>query len=293
MILGFVPYALAQEFVPLAGIPGLTQGVDTTSGGLAVFFNNLYKYLIGIAAILTIIVIIYEGIKIATNQGNVSMLMDGKSRIWQAILGLVLVLSPVLVFSIINPSILNLSLNLPVLDTATKTENNGNVTQRPTTVDVNGCIVREGEFLETAVCPTKNIASSYDCKNGLKPTATACETFDAQGHEHCLSFSVYCGFTITVTYYQAVYNLTGADSSSDKVVPRDVIAENTFASGCNADGGEMKKSTSLISKVFHYTGNCASDTNIPDFTSSPSGLLKNYQRGFECYDRTLSCQPPQ
>lgn len=103
-------------FVPLAPIPGLTQGVTADQAGLANFFNNLYKYLIGLAAVLAVIEIIWGGLEISTKD-SVSKQSDGKERIQQAIFGLVLVLSPVLVFSIINPSILNLSLNLPKLDT--------------------------------------------------------------------------------------------------------------------------------------------------------------------------------
>jgi energy-converting hydrogenase Eha subunit A len=117
-VVGFVPHALAaSNFVPLAGIPGLTQNVSATSAGLAVFFNNLYKYLIGLAAILAVIEIIWGGLEISTKD-SVSKKSDGKQRIYNAILGLVLVLSPVVVFSIINPSILNLSLNLPALNTS-------------------------------------------------------------------------------------------------------------------------------------------------------------------------------
>jgi hypothetical protein len=76
------------------------------------FFNNLYKYLVGLAAILAVIEIIWGGLEYST-QDSVSKQSDGKERIYGAIMGLILVLSPVLVFSIINPSILNLSLNLP------------------------------------------------------------------------------------------------------------------------------------------------------------------------------------
>jgi hypothetical protein len=108
--------AFAQGFVPLAPIPGLTEGATADTAGLANFFNNLYKYLIGLAAALAVIEIIWGGLEIST-QDSVSKNKDGKDRIYQAIFGLVLVLSPVLVFSIINPSILNLSLNLPKLDT--------------------------------------------------------------------------------------------------------------------------------------------------------------------------------
>ena len=106
-------------FVPLAPIPGLTDvGSNITSSTLAGFLNNLYLYLIGAAATLAVIMIIWGGLEIST-QDSISKQGAGRQKIQQAILGLVLVLSPVLVFSIINPSILNLSLALPALDTKT------------------------------------------------------------------------------------------------------------------------------------------------------------------------------
>ena len=117
LFLGFIPHVFAQGFVPLAGIPGLTENVQATSGGLASFFNNLYKYLIGLAAVLAVIEITWAGIEMAINSDNVSKQSEGNERIRQAIFGLILVLSPVLIFSIINPNILNLSLSLPALDT--------------------------------------------------------------------------------------------------------------------------------------------------------------------------------
>lgn len=123
---GVVPHALAQGFVPLAPIPGLTQGATADTAGLANFFNNLYKYLIGLAAALAVIEIIWGGLEISTKD-SVSKQSDGKNRITQALFGLVLVLSPVLVFSIINPSILNLSVNLPPLDTKSGAQPTNNV----------------------------------------------------------------------------------------------------------------------------------------------------------------------
>jgi len=113
------PSGSGSGFTALAPIPGLTDAANTSvvnSASLANFFNNLYKYLIGLAAVLAVIMIIWGGLEISTKD-SVSKQSDGKERIYQAILGLVLVLSPVLVFSIINPAILNLSINLPALDT--------------------------------------------------------------------------------------------------------------------------------------------------------------------------------
>jgi len=126
-ILGMLCLAMPQPvfaqtgpsgFVALAPIPGLTDISPTStvnSATLTVFFNSLYKYLIGLAAILAVIEIIWGGLEISTKD-SVSKQSDGRERITQAIFGLILVLSPVLVFSIINPSILNLSLNLPPIN---------------------------------------------------------------------------------------------------------------------------------------------------------------------------------
>ncbi|MDO8593768.1 MAG: pilin [bacterium] len=118
LFLGFAPEVFAQGFVPLAPIPGLTQGITADQTGLANFFNNLYKFAIGLAAALAVIMIIWGGLEYAT-QDSISKKSDGKERIYNAIFGLILVLAPALVFAIINPSILNLSINLPKLDTAT------------------------------------------------------------------------------------------------------------------------------------------------------------------------------
>ena len=58
--------------------------------------------------------IIWGGIEIST-QDSIGAHSEGRERITQAIFGLIIVLSPVLVFSIINPNILNLSIGLTPL----------------------------------------------------------------------------------------------------------------------------------------------------------------------------------
>src|SRR3989344_5248787 len=113
----FVPYALAQGFVPLAPIPGLTD-VQPTSGGLATFFNNLYKFMIGIAAALAVIMITWPGLKIALNRDIVSTIMSSKGTFSNPVFALLLALSPYPVFSIFNPTFLSLSLNPPRLNTS-------------------------------------------------------------------------------------------------------------------------------------------------------------------------------
>lgn len=168
---GLAPDVFAQGFVPLAPIPGLTD-IQYAPNGLAAFFNNLYKFAIGMAAVLAVIMIIWGGLEYSTQDSSISKKSDGKQRIYQAIFGLVLVLSPVLVFSIINPSILNLSLNLQPLDTKS-----GWVDGAGTAVDAAGaaiaagCTVTDtGPLVKTAICKTGEdsqrdaVKFAADCK---------------------------------------------------------------------------------------------------------------------------------
>src|SRR3989344_7373267 len=183
----------AQGFVPLAEIPGLTSGVTADTAGLAKFFNNLYRFTIGMAAVLAVIMIIWGGLETST-QDSISKKSAGKQRIYNAIFGLVLVLSPVLVFSIINPKILNLSLNLPPLDTAPGIPGGGGGTaaQAPATVDANGCSVT-GTLLKTASCPTQSVAQQFVASCALTGRLSTCSVENADGTSGCTTYTATCG----------------------------------------------------------------------------------------------------
>jgi hypothetical protein len=111
-----------QGFTALAPIPKLTDSGTVSTifgkagGNFALFFNNLYLFCIGIAVILAIGMIIWGGFEYAVSEA-VPTKSAGKQRIQQALFGLLLVLSPALVFYIINPAILRLDVNFPPLNT--------------------------------------------------------------------------------------------------------------------------------------------------------------------------------
>lgn len=150
--LGLAAHAFAatniQGFTALAPITGLTDTNALSvvnSNGLASFFNNLYKFAIGLAAALAVIQIIWAGLDIAIfHKDAVGAITDDKGKIYNAVFGLVLVLSPILVFSIINPSILNLSLNLPALNTTS-----GAPVQQTCTGNGTNCVTNTGSVLTT------------------------------------------------------------------------------------------------------------------------------------------------
>jgi len=275
-------------FCALAPIPGLTDTGATSvvqSQDLTAFINNLYKYLIGLAAAFAIIEIIWGGLEIATKD-SVSKQSDGKARIQQALFGLLLVLSPVVVFSVINPSILNLSLNLPTLDT--QTASTTPFADGSTAATAGECTTtHSGAYLEQASCPTQAAASSYRCRNGADPVITCVKKNDGT----CITGkeTVNCGKTEDVVFYATSYIsasfLTGFLSGSGLPVPRDVPAAQTFNNGCIGDGGYAWQKADLSSLASARGGNCinfGSDTGVNTLPSPAPGR-------YACYIAHLSC----
>jgi hypothetical protein len=164
-IVALLPHlSLAQStFIPLAPIPGLTQGVTANSVGTVNFLNNLYKFLIGIAAVLAVLEIMWGGFEYATKD-SVSKKSDGKKRIQQALFGLALVLLPVLVFGIINPQILNLSISMGPLNVQ-----NTPGAPVPTPTVTQTVITRQSANNDQAAIDKVN-ASVANCQNVLHGT---------------------------------------------------------------------------------------------------------------------------
>lgn len=110
LVLPVVAFAQeAQPFVPLTNLPGINEAAASST--LPSFFNNLYKLCIGAAAVIAILQIMRAGMYFMFNKGSIAHNEKGKKLITDSVLGLLLVLSPVIVFGIINPDILDLKLD--------------------------------------------------------------------------------------------------------------------------------------------------------------------------------------
>ncbi len=127
---GFTPTAVSPTTaVPTAAAPTATPSADNTSTGfvsltkipvfqdagnsaqLPTFLNNIYKICIGLAAVLAVLQIVRAGLLFMLEGGNFVEKKEARQLITQSIVGLLLVLSPVIVFSIINPKILSLTID--------------------------------------------------------------------------------------------------------------------------------------------------------------------------------------
>lgn len=297
---------LKSGFTALAPIYGLTDSSNTSvvnSDSLAKFLNNLYKYLIGLAATLAVIMIIWGGFEIST-QDSISKQGAGREKIRGALFGLVLVLSPVLVFSVINPSILNLSINLPALDTKSGSQiTNTHAATVPVIPDVSapatGCTTTySSSYFQTAKCATQTDLDDYVCGTGLSGPSTfiapPCKGFDGQGNPTCTTgIFVFCSKTQDVTHYAPYYSGRGFTLSSAKVVPRDAQVEAAFSSACTEGGGRV--TGEQIDFQTADVGNCPADSQVPGWENQGNSVIDyviGSQTGNVCWTERLKCWPP-
>jgi hypothetical protein len=129
----------AVDIQPLTNIPGLTDGgINTTD--LSTFFNTLYKYGVGLAGTLAVIFLMYYGFQYMTSQTPFK-LGQSKDRLWEIFIGLLIVLTPIIVFGIINPKIFSFNVELFKSLALPQDVTSGPRTTNPTTGDAaNECI---------------------------------------------------------------------------------------------------------------------------------------------------------
>lgn len=114
-----------DSFIPLTNLPGIAS-TSASAISLPSFVNNLYRIAIGVAAFFAVVEIVWAGYIFMTSADSVSKNTKARQKITNAIIGLVLVLSPYVVFSVINPKILNITLDFSGLQS--KNGTGGNVT---------------------------------------------------------------------------------------------------------------------------------------------------------------------
>lgn len=279
--------AHAQGFVPLAEIPGLTQGITANQAGLANFLNNLYKYLIGLAAALAVVEIIWGGLEIST-QDSVSKKSDGKQRIYNAIFGLVLILSPVLVFTIINPSILNLSINLTPLKTTPGAGGAGSGgSGGPPTVDTttNCSVSGTGGILQIAVCPSPETARIWGqgCTAGNLSSVTNLNSTDPSNGVATTKSVVTCTIRQRYRFIDPGGTFTSISTAVNRLRPLVSTPNNqqngsgavSFAAACTSAGVGWKT--------------CISDAPLITMAVPCELTGSSANTTWKCYDEELSC----
>ncbi|GEM_PF-963140 len=176
-------------FIPLTSIPGFAD--VTGANGISGFLNSLYRICIGAAAALAVIQITRAGILFMTNTGSYSSNEKAKNLIRYSLLGLLLVLSPTIVFGLIDPRILDLDLDTSRLETGSlgPTDPIGNGSQQTVSCDMDFAWVGGGTnqyaaFDELAV--SGEVADGRVCCTQYGGTSATIETgATAESQEVC------------------------------------------------------------------------------------------------------------
>ncbi|HEY0011040.1 MAG TPA: hypothetical protein VGB97_04010 [Candidatus Paceibacterota bacterium] len=234
------------KFVPLTNLPGIEDASKPDT--LPDFLNYLYRLCIGIAAGIAVLQIMRAGAYFMFHKGSVGHNEQAKHLISSSLLGLLLVLSPAIVFGIINPDILKLKLDLSSLSrTLTDIPQTPEQKRGQDAITSLGSGSVTGTTLKKGVFPTKAGLDTFltQCtakvmvNEGIatsKGCTTTCTTkgkgdCDADG---CSAYTAYCGLTASVALEKTGNTGTYGPRESDK---ERYLA---FQKSCTADGGTWK-----------------------------------------------------
>jgi len=84
------------------------EGTVSTTTGIVDYIKTLYFFGIGLSGIIAMILIVIAGFQWVTAAGKMSTITQAKSRISNAIFGLVILLASYLILNTINPALVNL-----------------------------------------------------------------------------------------------------------------------------------------------------------------------------------------
>ncbi len=314
MALATTTPATGASFVSMTQFPAFNT---SASGGLSVFINSLYKYLIGIAAILAVLEITWGGFLWMGSGASVTSKEAGRNKIMMALTGLLLVLSPVIIFSIINPSVLSLKLGTNVIK-ITQPKPSGTTVTTPTT----GCTLNpgEGSLLKKYTCAGtfSNSSATQYCTGNLSQATLTCSAKNSKGE--CATKTLYCSTKNkgpSLQAYEFIFKYSsslGGSVGKETFFPTEVVPYNTFKNTCNSSGGVVKETNpdnlaniNVEINANRYTtkeGLSSNEnvsthlfitpvspfpcTNYPtNKLSAPKNLLDTY-----CFNVKLTCTPP-
>lgn len=102
-----VPFsAIAADFVPLVGIPGVTDGPQDFNA----YINALYTLSISVAALIAVLKIIVAGAKYMLDDTGVGSKSAAKEDIRNALVGLLIIISAVVILDTVNTDLTNMQI---------------------------------------------------------------------------------------------------------------------------------------------------------------------------------------
>jgi len=118
------------QYVPLAPLPGVENASQTN---LQNYLGAIFKIGIGLAGVFAVLMIVIGGIQFIGGASSPSARADAKSKITNAVFGLILALGSWLILNTINPAILNTSIDIKKTTLPTPSSSGGQYSGANTT----------------------------------------------------------------------------------------------------------------------------------------------------------------
>ena len=110
----------ANQGYLLEPLPG-TETAPGTSTSLSGYLQAVFAFGMSLAGIFAVLMIVIGGIQYITAYDNPGRAGSAKNTIWQALIGLLLVVSAWLILYTINPDLTKGELNIPAIPSGLKT----------------------------------------------------------------------------------------------------------------------------------------------------------------------------
>lgn len=326
LTLPFAALAQGTDFVPLTNIPAITEvgNAITTPEGLSKFLNNIYRLCIGIAGVVAVLQIMRAGIMYMGGD-SVTEKKEAKNLIALSIGGLILVLSPVVVFSIINPEILSLKIdkigelklkelqyNTVITTTNSEQEcrDRGGTVENPgppvscrlprTNADGTGADQQCADYQRPGFSPI--IARGNSCRfnatgeEGFVAIDSSCCSGITEGHVCCGLTNSETGGARTDITQEITYEIYQEWNSGETkgtvrgAVPRDRARLQGYVNACAQAGGDMDfgRDGNWFERLTTAAwSECDyAATQVPESTG-------NENTEFQCQNRRSQCVVPQ
>ena len=266
--------AFAQDtaFVPLTNLPGISD--ISGSPDITSLLNNLYRLCIGAAAVIAVFQIMKAGVMFMFNKGSISENQEAKQLVQMSILGLVLVLSPVIIFSIINPKILELNFGVDQLKTdfsggvkdATSGTgaDDGTVVAPPSRIEATGAVNTGCPVLvDNQILTEPDLYQKQQCCGYMTSEMVTCSA-QAQTNRD-MTITNYCGCEIKVASieYTDVWDTTNTPVRLGPLVG-DKARVDAYTSACATSGGKIKYDEKYAGFLDKFRDCPAGMTGVPE-----------------------------
>ncbi len=189
-------FALELTYPNLPGIGTLGEGAS-----LAQFIGYFFIFIVVTAGIIGVLAIAIAGVNILIHAGNPTAITDAKDRIWNAVLGIILLLFSVVLLRTINPNLVNPRTSvLPITNGLYFVQDVPVDSQHPDGKDYKPGPTNMASAVETV--PAGFTKLSYKCSGGPNLLVWAYDNpdyvvnnFEANGQPNLTTYSMPCSQT--------------------------------------------------------------------------------------------------